>query len=378
MRIVIDARLYGLENAGLGRYVMNLVDKLKKIDAKNTYYVLLRKKYYNSLEFPENWIKVLADYHHYSYKEQFLLPIALYAIHPDLVHFPHFNIPVLYFGKFVVTIHDLIMHRFKDEATTTLPKLLYMIRRFGYALGFWTAINRSSNIIVPTKEVKKEVHLYYPKVKADKIICTYEGGPDEVNTNIMQEDIIKKYNISKPYFVYYGNAYPHKNLSLLIEGIKKINTETDLYVNLFISTPRGVFAQRLNKLIFDLKAEKYIKFPGFVIDEEIAGILRGSVGFIYPTLMEGFGLQGLEALSLGTLALVSDIPVFREVYKDKVIYFDPYSVESLVDAMKKAIKMNEKERNQRLMLGKEYVKNYSWDKMAKETLEVYEKSRNSI
>jgi glycosyltransferase involved in cell wall biosynthesis len=377
MKIVIDARLYGLENAGLGRYVMNLVEKLKTSDTNNTYYILLRKKYYDSLIFPNNWKKVLADYHHYSFKEQILLPIMLYWLHPDLVHFPHFNVPILYFGKFVVTIHDLIMHRFKDEATTTLPKYLYVIRRLGYTLGFWTAINRSSNIIVPTNEVKKEVQIYYPKIDDNKIVCTYEGGPDIVSTNIKAEEIKKKYDISKPYFIYYGNAYPHKNLRLLAEGIKTINKANE-NVELFISTPRNVFADRLIKLIEEIGIKKYVKFPGFVSDEEISALLKGSVGFAYPTLMEGFGLQGLEALSIGTLVLVSDIPVFREVYKDKVIYFDPNDVESLVWAMKKAIAMKENERNIWITQGKEYVKNYSWDKMAKETLAVYEKSSNSI
>src|SRR3990167_9619406 len=101
MRIVIDARLYGLENAGLGRYTMNLVQELAKLDKENEYVVLLRKKYFNELKLPRNWQKIEADFRHYSLTEQLKLPKMIKNIKPDLVHFPHFNIPLFFRGKYV-------------------------------------------------------------------------------------------------------------------------------------------------------------------------------------------------------------------------------------------------------------------------------------
>ena len=74
MKILLDARLYGPENTGLGRYVMNLVENLAKIDRRNSYTILLRKKYFDRLNFPPKWTKVLADFRHYSLNEQFKLP----------------------------------------------------------------------------------------------------------------------------------------------------------------------------------------------------------------------------------------------------------------------------------------------------------------
>src|SRR3990167_4359918 len=112
MKILIDARLYGPKNTGNGRYTMNLLTNLAKIDHKNHYIILLRKEEFENLVFPSNWVKVLADFKHYSFEEQFKLPIIVWRCKPDIVHFPHFNVPLFYFGKYVVTIHDLIMHKF--------------------------------------------------------------------------------------------------------------------------------------------------------------------------------------------------------------------------------------------------------------------------
>ena len=140
MKILIDGRLYGLENAGLGRYLMNLVGELSKIGTKNEYVLLLRRKYFDNLELPANWKKVLADFRHYSITEQFVLPGLINKENPDIVHFPHFNVPILYGGKFIVTIHDMLMHDFAGLSATTLPSPLYYLKRIVYKLVFRRAV----------------------------------------------------------------------------------------------------------------------------------------------------------------------------------------------------------------------------------------------
>src|SRR3989344_4463888 len=108
MKIAIDARFYGPEGTGIGRYLENLLRELEKIDSINQYTVLLRKNNFDLFN-PKgaNFKKILTDARWYSVKEQILVPAVLSKIKPDLVHFPHVNIPLLWGGKFVVTIHDL-------------------------------------------------------------------------------------------------------------------------------------------------------------------------------------------------------------------------------------------------------------------------------
>ena len=174
MRIIIDARLYGLENAGLGRYVINLISELQKIDINNEYFVLLRRRYFNRLKFKNNWKKVLVDINHYSLKEQIKLPKIIKDLKPDLVHFLHFNVPVFYNGEFIVTIHDLLMHKQKGLEATTLTPSRYFIKRLGYKFIFGSAVKKAARIIVPSQAVKDEVCYYY-KLSPEKVIVTYEG-----------------------------------------------------------------------------------------------------------------------------------------------------------------------------------------------------------
>ena len=124
-------------------------------------------------------------------------------------------------------------------------------------------------------------------------------------------------------------------------------------------------------------AEEYVKLMGFVPDKKLGNFLSESIAFVFPTLSEGFGLPGLEAMASGTLVVASDIPVLKEVYKDHAIYFDAMNPESIAEALEKSLTMNQKERVERIKKAKEFIKTYSWDKMAEETLKIYE-SCNSI
>lgn len=174
MKIIIDARLYGPKDTGIGRYTQKLVENLCQIDSTNSYFILLRQSDYESLSFPKNWTKVLADFKHYTFEEQFKMPMLLMSLNVDLVHFPHFNIPILYFGKYVVTIHDLIMHKFTDGTATTRKFPIYQIWRLGYHIAFAKAVYGSIKIIVPSNAVKNEVAKFY-KISTKKVEVTYEG-----------------------------------------------------------------------------------------------------------------------------------------------------------------------------------------------------------
>lgn len=173
MRIAIDARLYGPKHTGPGRYTMKLVENLAGIDRKNEYLILLRKENFQKLVFPENFKKVLADFNHYSFEEQFKLPLLLVGLKPDIVHFPFFNVPVFYFGRYIVTIHDLIMHKFKGKDATTRAFPIYFVWRLGYHLAFAKAVYGSCKIITPSFSVRDEIVNYY-HINRDKVSVTYE------------------------------------------------------------------------------------------------------------------------------------------------------------------------------------------------------------
>lgn len=174
------------------------------------------------------------------------------------------------------------------------------------------------------------------------------------------------------YFVYTGNSYPHKNLPRLIEAVVLLNSSRSQKIMLKISSSRGIFTERLEKIIKSKKAEKYVEFLGYVTDSEISKLYKNSKSFVFATLSEGFGLPPKEAIESGTFAIISDIPVLKEVYKDSVIYFNPLDVKDIVRVMEEVLKMPELERQKRIKYAQEFLKRYSWKKMAEETVKIYE------
>ena len=371
MRILIDGRLYGLENSGIGRYLINLVEGLVESDKTNNYILLLRQKYFDELKLPANWKKVAADFRHYGFEEQVKLPRIIAREKPDVTHFPHFNVPVFFNGNYIVTIHDMLMHKSRGLEATTLPAPQYFIKRLGYKTVFFHAVKKASLVIVPSLAVKKELEKAYA-IPGDKIRVTYEGVDKKILSSTSQ---IK---MPKPYFIYVGNAYPHKNLLNLIKAIKLLNTKTNQKVFLAISSARNIFTQKLEKLITETDSKNFVKLLGFVEDSALGNLYKESVAFVFPSFSEGFGLPGLEALASGTLLLASNIDVFKEVYGRNAFYFDPNSPESIAECMGKSLMLTGNERNKIIKLSSEFVKRYSWNKMARETLKIYEESCNSL
>lgn len=368
MKILIDGRFWGLENAGLGRYTTNLVKHLARIDSNNKYILLLRKKYFNRINLPRNWDKVLADFGHYTLTEQTRLPLIIIKTKPDISHFPHFNVPVFFRGPFIVTIHDLLMHE-RSMGDSTLNPFQYLVKKVGYKFVFSHLMRVSKKIIVPSEYVKGRLLESY-KTPQQKIEVIYEGAFNF--ENVTELDVLKKYKIFFPYFIYVGSAYSHKNLIKAIYAMLKLNKTRKKKALFLIISSRNVFSQRLGESINKTGAQDYVKLLDKVSDSELLNLYKNSVAFLFPSTSEGFGLPGIEAMKAGTILTCSDIPVFREVYQDNAIYFDPRDPDSIANALGIALDLAREDRANRIKKASEFVKRYSWSKMAKETLEIYE------
>lgn len=375
MKIVIDARMYGTEYTGIGRYIKNLVDNLQKQDRKTKYFVLLKSKYYKNLRLASNFEKVLADFDHYSLQEQIKLPKILNNLGPDLVHFPHFNVPLFYNGKFVVTIHDSIMSKQKGKNATTRQKYLFSIKRLGYERVFNHALKNSVKIITPTDFVKDDLIKNY-SLEKEKIKTIYEAVDDNVKPIRGKSREYKssfKNILNKKYFIYAGNAYPHKNIKRLVEAVKYLNYDLKQEIKLVLVTRKNEFRKRLTEFSKNIDAYKHLFFTKYLSDDELGYLYSKSHAFVYPSTEEGFGLQGLEAIANQTLLLASDIKVFKEVYKDAAIYFNPYDFSSIQKAMFDSLNMPRLKYDDKIKNSQQILENYSLEKMAIETVKIYEK-----
>lgn len=188
----------------------------------------------------------------------------------------------------------------------------------------------------------------------------------------MNDDNMNSQRSEDKYFLYVGNAYPHKNLSRLIRAVVLLNKNSDEKVVLKMSSARNVFIERLRDLITKLGATDYVELLGFIQDKDLPELYKKSVAYVFPSLSEGFGLPGLEAMEAGALVLASNIPVFREIYQNHVAYFDPEDVEAIEKTMEKALELTPESREKIIKEGQVFAKRYSWAKMAEETLRIYE------
>ncbi len=173
MKIGIDGRL--IHETGVGRYIRNLIQELGTIDRDNSYIIFLRKdEFHTFIPKNERWEARLADIPWHSVTEQLFMPAIFNREHLDLLHVPYFNVPLLYFGKFVVTIHDLTILHFDTGKATTLPYIFYQLRRFGYYVSLLKAIFWSEKIIAVSQTTKKEI-LNHFDVLPENIKVIYEG-----------------------------------------------------------------------------------------------------------------------------------------------------------------------------------------------------------
>lgn len=371
-RIAIDARFFGPRQKGLGRYCQKLVENLEKQDdGQNDYFILLTKENYNQYQ-PQkkNFHKLLADYRWYGFAEQVFFPRFLKKHAFDLVHFCHFNVPIFYRGNFVVTIHDLILFHFPTPRNTTLNKYFYFFKLWAYRMTITKAAKRALKIIAVSEFTKKDILKNLKGVDEGKILVTLEGCDSKQDVSCRDSEmVLGKCGIKKPFLLYVGNAYPHKNLERLCLAFEEVGKrKPDL--SLVLVGGNDFFHERLKKYVRDRNMEKVV-FSGHVSDRELDVIYKNAQLYVFPSLYEGFGLPPLEALNKGTPVVSSGRTSMPEVLGSAAIYFDPENIQSMTEAIEKIL--NDKKLADDLVeLGGQRVEMFSWGKMAKDTLGVYE------
>ena len=373
--IGIDARFWG--EAGPGRYTKALIQHLEKVDNKNKYIIFLREKGFDSYK-PKNpnFKKVLAHYKWYSFEEQIPYLFKILKHNLDLYYVPHFNIPILYPRKLVTAIPDIIMHTFSTNRATTHPGLKFQLKKWAYHLVMWVAVRRSEKIIVPTKVVKESFLEYYPFLKPEKIVIAPEGiDPDfaKDTSEEFEKKALEKYGIGERFLLYVSSMYRHKNVPKLIDAFEKLKTGHDYPGQLVLVGKKDYFSEQIGEYVKKKGMEDSVLLPGlqtYVEDQEVTTLRKNAEAYVFPSLQEGFSLTPLEGMIWGLPAVISDIPCHKEVYGDSVVYFDPESVEDMVEKIAKVLE-DKKLRETLVQKGHKRVEMYDWRKTAEITHEVF-------
>lgn len=391
MKILIDGRFVGIGES-ISRYTLEIVKGILELDKKNDYTLLIRpqgKELVASTwnKKPKNFQTKILDIAHYSFAEQTKLLKYLNQENFDLVHFAQFNHPIRYRGKFVVSVHDL----------TLLGHLYRMnpIKRWGFRMVMRSAVKNSSKIITISEYSKNDIANTY-NIDPKKIEVTYLGVDEKFNNEVGSRELEvgkfkKKYGIAGDYILYTGMWKRHKNIVRMLKAFELYLTNKQkgviaseakqskpslqlVMVGKVDKNEPEVMAEieRINQSAKKLMPNglKPIVTTGFVEEKELPIAYAGALFYCIPSLSEGFGLPPLEAMACGAPVISSKISAMPEVLDDAAEYFDPYSIESIVKTMHK-VASDKKLRDELSKKGLERVKSYSWDKTAKETLEVY-------
>ena len=320
LRIGVDVRM--LKSSGIGKDIENILARMILAKPDWDFFLLGRKAEIEDFTFcsSTNVHLIECDCSIYSICEQIVLPMKIPA---DLDCFwsPHYNIPVFYRGKILVTIHDLAHLALKDINKSMVKKAYANIM-------FRIATYKAKKIICVSHFTKSELLKYIPSVDKSKIVVVY-NGVDEKWKNIKKE----KSPYNKPYFVYVGNIKPHKNLHRLIVAYKMVADE--IKQDLVLIGKKDGFITGDNNISELINGyENRIVFTGYVPDKLLMQYVVNADALVFPSLYEGFGLPPIEALAAGKNIIVSNIASLPEVCGEYATYFNPLDVMDIALKMK--------------------------------------------
>ena len=353
--IVIDAREY---RTSTGRYISSLVYYLQKIDQQNDYTILLKPQDVEGAQLTNpRFTKLAWPYKEFTLQEQIGYLRHLRSLKPDLVHFGKDHQPVLYRGKKVTTMHDLTTARFVNPDK---QKLVFLFKQQVYKWLVKRVARRSQAIITPTQYVKDDI-VGYTGVTPEKITVTYEAA-DAISQ--LPQPMVGLDNAQ--FIMYVGRPTPHKNLPRLVEA----------FIQLKAAHPqlKLVLAGKLDANYRAIQKQNEqntnIIYTDFVTDGQLRWLYEHCAAYVFPSLSEGFGLPGLEAMVHGAPVVSSNATCLPEVYGSAAHYFDPEDTQNMADAINEVLT----DTALRVRLGEaghNRAQDFSWQRMAEQTLTIY-------
>ncbi len=357
-RLVIDARWI---RTGIGRYVMNVLEGTRP---RNGFFVhaLARKQDVPELRPLCDGLTVV-DLPIYGWREQGA--VAWAARGADLLHVPHYNVPVLFRGNLLVTIHDLV-HLLEPTIARTLPSRLYARPLLHFAA-------RRASRIITGSEYSRDRIVEVLRVPRDKIsVIPYGVHPRfrAENREAAREAVRAALALASPYLLFVGNLKPHKNVERLLEGFSRLGERGWMSHELVLIGDDVKGKPRLEQAAARLGISGRVRFIPYVGDSLLPQVYSAADLFIMPSLMEGFGLPVVEAMASGTPVVCARSSSLPEVAGDAAHFFDPLDVADLAKAVERVLGDSDYAQELRRR-GLERAQAFTWEACARKHREMY-------
>lgn len=357
--IAIDARESGTST---GRYVDKLIENIAKLKLEHDFNIITkphRVEFFKKIA--PNFYVHSTDVKEFTVAEQTKFKQEIIDIDADLVHFGMVQQPIFYKGKVVTTIHDLTTVRFTNPSKNFL---VFKFKQFVYKWVIRVAADKSSVVFTPSQYVKEDVKKFTNQPDK-KFVVTLESA-DEIRE---KADPIKKL-VGKQFILYVGRPTPHKNLDRLIEAFVALQKKRPELM-LVLAGKKDSNYEAIEKRI---KANSIdgVYFTDFVSEGQLKWLYKNCRAYIFPSLSEGFGLPGLEAMIHGAPVVSSNATCLPEIHGDAAQYFNPLDLNDMVKNIAKVLD-SEELRKELIKKGHKQVKKFSWQRMAEITLSIYDR-----
>lgn len=349
---------------GTQTYLQNLIENLAKIDKENEYFLFVAPWNENLFKIKQkNFKKLICNipskplFLRVLY-EQIILPILAWQNKIDVFHAPANVLPFIFLRPLVLTIHDY--------CAFTVPELIPSVLRYYWKITLKLSARRA-HFIISVSQSAKEAIANYLNVSKKKIKVIYHGSEQLLLKTVPTQN---KHNGDIPYILWVGKMYTHKNLVRLLHAYNKLIKTKHIKHQLVICGMKSWGYTCFAKTVKELNLQHKIVFKGYIPHSELKPIYTNASLFVFPSLIETFGLPILEAMSCGIPVITSNYGAMAEVAGDAALSVDPYNIDEIAEAMYKVL-TDQKLKEDLIKKGLERAKQFSWEKTAKETLEVY-------
>ena len=359
-KVFIDVFYYQTALSGLKTYIEELISASKTHGSNEIEYIFSHdlKKITNNQFFINSKFRIIRWIFQlrYLFWKQIILPIKLLINKVDIIICPDYVAPIICHSKKIIVIHDNLFWKY--------PKNYPRIWRSYFTKLIQLGINSKTTIITTSNYSKKGLESVFKK---NKIFPVYQSSE---NFSIQQNN-----KNGKKYILHVGTFEKRKNLLTLVKAFKKLKEELKFDYKLVLAG--STYINGDNKVL--LQIEKYINeynlfnsilMPGYIDKNKALYFYNNSLMYVFPSVDEGFGIPLIEALKLEVPVICSDIPIFREIAGDSVLYFDKQNEINLFERMKELIQS--KELSSKLVSkGIKRVKKYNRYNFIKEFEKIY-------
>lgn len=370
--LVFDARFYGTQVKGLGRYTQELLRHLAALEHDIQFRIFLNAQGREEFDIEDKrFTPVTLDVPWYGLAEQYELPRAIKAQGADLAHFPHFNAPYVCKTPYVLTIHDTILFDHPSWRASTLSWPLYQVKYWAFKHHFRQVVRHAETVLTVSHYSRSRIAHYVPGVDKDIVVTPIAPSSELSNPSARPSDDL---GLHKPYLLYVGNAYPHKNLEFLLRAFHRLWLVSPELSLIFVGKLDYFYEQlKRSAARLDWKGKACpVRFFGYATEGQLAALYTNASLYVFPSLDEGFGIPPLEAMQLGIPVLSSDAASMPEVLGAAATYFDARSEADFVEKASELIG-NPAKREAFIKKGKAQASRYSWSDCAQKTLAVYER-----